>query len=171
MRGKAATRQQRKVKKIGSPPPMRGKVPIHDTVFFHVGITPAYAGKSMELSSNIMVSKDHPRLCGEKASTKAWELWGTGSPPPMRGKAGYRSRNFLTFRITPAYAGKRQTVISSDVAKRDHPRLCGEKFLCRSGRMSSTGSPPPMRGKVRWRTRLLPRSGINVINLTSSQAS
>ena len=106
MRGKAATRQQRKVKKIGSPPPMRGKVPIHDTVFFHVGITPAYAGKSMELSSNIMVSKDHPRLCGEKASTKAWELWGTGSPPPMRGKAGYRSRNFLTFRITPAYAGK-----------------------------------------------------------------
>ncbi len=89
MRGKAATRQQRKVKKIGSPPPMRGKVPIHDTVFFHVGITPAYAGKSMELSSNIMVSKDHPRLCGEKASTKAWELWGTGSPPPMRGKVGH----------------------------------------------------------------------------------
>ena len=30
-------------------------------------ITPAYAGKSMELSSNIMVLKDHPRLCGEKA--------------------------------------------------------------------------------------------------------
>ena len=134
-------------------------------------ITPAYAGKSMELSSNIMVSKDHPRLCGEKASTKAWELWGTGSPPPMRGKVRNAVYGVFVFRITPAYAGKRQTVISSDVAKRDHPRLCGEKFLCRSGRMSSTGSPPPMRGKVRWRTRLLPRSGINVINLTSSQAS
>ena len=106
MRGKAATRQQRKVKKIGSPPPMRGKVPIHDTVFFHVGITPAYAGKSMELSSNIMVSKDHPRLCGEKASTKAWELWGTGSPPPMRGKGSSTAAYRTAQGITPAYAGK-----------------------------------------------------------------
>ena len=48
--------------------------------------SPAYAGKSFAV--------EVPQYCV------------TGSPPPMRGKAGYRSRNFLTFRITPAYAGK-----------------------------------------------------------------
>ena len=95
---------------LGSPPPMRGKdrepadtgctdgiTPAYAGKSSYTTaaeseenrITPAYAGKSMELSSNIMVSKDHPRLCGEKASTKAWELWGTGSPPPMRGKVGH----------------------------------------------------------------------------------
>ena len=111
---------------LGSPPPMRGKDREPADTGCTDGITPAYAGKSSYTtaaeseenritpayagkSSNTRHSFfprwDHPRLCGEKASTKAWELWGTGSPPPMRGKAGYRSRNFLTFRITPAYAG------------------------------------------------------------------
>ena len=51
-------------------------------------------------------------------------------------------------RITPAYAGKRQTVISSDVAKRDHPRLCGEKKSEKKSCKGNAGSPPPMRGKV-----------------------
>ena len=44
--GEKATRQQRKVKKIGSPPPMRGKVSQY---------------KNMK-----QMCKDHPRLCGEK---------------------------------------------------------------------------------------------------------
>ena len=58
-------------------------------------------------------------------------------------------------RITPAYAGKRQTVISSDVAKRDHPRLCGEKSSsCMTAPLMS-GSPPPMRGKVLKQQSLL----------------
>ena len=155
-------------------------------------ITPAYAGKRGRCLQILQEQEDHPRLCGEKDSPLLNSTLILGSPPPMRGKdrepadtgctdgitPAYAGKSSYTTaaeseenRITPAYAGKRQTVISSDVAKRDHPRLCGEKFLCRSGRMSSTGSPPPMRGKVRWRTRLLPRSGINVINLTSSQAS
>ena len=126
---------------------MRGKVPIHDTVFFHVGITPAYAGKSMELSSNIMVSKDHPRLCGEKASTKAWELWGTGSPPPMRGKVRNAVYGVFVFRITPAYAGKSWIPITQFFNIQDHPRLCGEKCTRYFSMRQWLGSPPPMRGK------------------------
>ena len=46
----------------------------------------------------------------------------------MRGKAGYRSRNFLTFRITPAYAGKSNCGCTGIDTKGDHPRLCGEKL-------------------------------------------
>ena len=150
---------------------MRGKVVLLSYDFVLPGITPAYAGKRKIPQIVASKCRDHPRLCGEKVDSTFSLLIVRGSPPPMRGKVGNGLKSNFIHGITPAYAGKRQTVISSDVAKRDHPRLCGEKFLCRSGRMSSTGSPPPMRGKVRWRTRLLPRSGINVINLTSSQAS
>ena len=81
----------------------------------------------MELSSNIMVSKDHPRLCGEKASTKAWELWGTGSPPPMRGKGSSTAAYRTAQGITPAYAGKSESFNDILYTLRDHPRLCGEK--------------------------------------------
>ena len=45
---------------------MRGK---DFSDFFKVrmtGITPAYAGKSLAQSSAKQVSKDHPRVCGEK---------------------------------------------------------------------------------------------------------
>ena len=45
--GEKATRQRRKVKKIGSPPPMRGKVADAEKVTKEDRITPAYAGKSM----------------------------------------------------------------------------------------------------------------------------
>ena len=66
----------------------------------------------------------------------------------MRGKVQYGRTARRPVRITPAYAGKRQTVISSDVAKRDHPRLCGEKKSEKKSCKGNAGSPPPMRGKV-----------------------
>ena len=51
----------------GSPPPMRGKVPVGIELNFLVGITPAYAGKSSFALDGAEVAKDHPRLCGEKS--------------------------------------------------------------------------------------------------------
>ena len=132
---------------MGSPPPMRGKVALFERTPHELRITPAYAGKSMELSSNIMVSKDHPRLCGEKASTKAWELWGTGSPPPMRGKVRNAVYGVFVFRITPAYAGKSWIPITQFFNIQDHPRLCGEKCTRYFSMRQWLGSPPPMRGK------------------------
>ena len=65
---------------------MRGKVflPIFGAIF--LGITPAYAGKSKSSYSNLKRSRDHPRLCGEKANHCAFRLQFAGSPPPMRGK-------------------------------------------------------------------------------------
>ena len=92
------------------------------------GITPAYAGKSMELSSNIMVSKDHPRLCGEKVHAVLLQDFCKGSPPPMRGKGHFRKRRRKFVGITPAYAGKRPFAVNKTPAGGDHPRLCGEKY-------------------------------------------
>ena len=40
-----------------------------------------------------------------------------GSPPPMRGKASYSHHIARSLRITPAYAGKRETLIDEKFVK------------------------------------------------------
>ena len=65
----------------------------------------------------------------------------------MRGKASpFRQFPHLS-RITPAYAGKSHRHDVYIMLQQDHPRLCGEKRLISISSSSSTGSPPPMRGK------------------------
>ena len=54
------------VQAIGSPPPMRGKDRAHERVDGLVGITPAHAGKRANLSKPMILTRDHPRPCGEK---------------------------------------------------------------------------------------------------------
>ena len=111
----------------GSPPPMRGKVPMSQVYEDMRGITPAYAGKSRGRSRFRLLSKDHPRLCGEKAS--------------------HHTACVHAARITPAYAGKSSPHLSGVFNSRDHPRLCGEKFFQYASALQMSGSPPPMRGK------------------------
>ena len=112
----------------GSPPPMRGKGFALSVLPPPVGITPAYAGKSIVCGLLAVFSRDHPRLCGEKYSM--WLACGLfqGSPPPMRGK------------------GNVKCVIVACVE--DHPRLCGEKPKPCPRFQQPSGSPPPMRGKA-----------------------
>ena len=45
----------------------------------------------------------------------------------MRGKAASVVGMALAFRITPAYAGKRNLCVIGFFMTKDHPRLCGEK--------------------------------------------
>ena len=45
---------------------MRGKVEMSENRGFIVGITPAYAGKSITDAAEVYAVLDHPRLCGEK---------------------------------------------------------------------------------------------------------
>ena len=92
----------------GSPPPMRGKAWVRGTSNNRKGITPAYAGKSRGRSRFRLLSKDHPRLCGEKAS--------------------HHTACVHAARITPAYAGKSFFSMHRHYKCQDHPRLCGEKI-------------------------------------------
>ena len=94
----------------GSPPPMRGKAQCIATLTRENRITPAYAGKSIIGAASGSGSRDHPRLCGEKAILPYARGTGTGSPPPMRGKVGLCLFLGVFLRITPAYAGKRPKV-------------------------------------------------------------
>ena len=51
---------------LGSPPRMRGKGLVRAAITVRLGITPAYAGKSSVRELLLIVSRDHPRVCGEK---------------------------------------------------------------------------------------------------------
>ena len=91
----------------GSPPRVWGKVQPERDVQDAARITPAYAGKSHWESLRRSPPEDHPRVCGEKRSAFPVLPCGWGSPPRMRGKAGFPVRCREHSRITPAYAGKR----------------------------------------------------------------
>lgn len=50
----------------GSPPHVRGKDDRQLILCVCLGITPACAGKSEMITSQIALTWDHPRMCGEK---------------------------------------------------------------------------------------------------------
>ena len=106
--GKSTCRKTNRQHLHGSPPPMRGKDADFLWICITDRITPAYAGKRLLVTTTETASRDHPRLCGEKASLTAYFNDKQGSPPPMRGKVQPAHMQYFLDRITPAYAGKRQ---------------------------------------------------------------
>ena len=65
---------------------MRGKAALPAVPLRRLGITPAYAGKSLFDFGSDRFNWDHPRLCGEKYREALSSNDDAGSPPPMRGK-------------------------------------------------------------------------------------
>ena len=133
--------------RMGSPPPMRGKVSGSTQQQRRRRITPAYAGKSVFISKISTFFEDHPRLCGEKQNLESISWSTAGSPPPMRGKGRFCMMRLTQCGITPAYAGKSYVLAEFCWYREDHPRLCGEKEPCPHRQCNNAGSPPPMRGK------------------------
>ena len=132
----------------GSPPRMRGKALLLVRSLVVMGITPAHAGKSEGHRLCQLVSKDHPRACGEKDAI-AWALGGKrGSPPRMRGKVELLSKRLRNSGITPAHAGKSVGMRFGEGGHWDHPRACGEKKIENADFPGYRGSPPRMRGKA-----------------------
>ena len=132
---------------LGSPPRMRGKLPIKAPVPFPTRITPAHAGKTLAEALRAFIEADHPRACGENREGQHGKPGDTGSPPRMRGKhrlAAFRGRGH---RITPAHAGKTGRAGALAPAAADHPRACGENPCVCWACALSCGSPPRMRGK------------------------
>ena len=78
----------------------------------------------------------------------------------MRGKGTSGRLAFVVLRITPAYAGKSFKNSKFSRVAQDHPRLCGEKGSPSLYSRSSSGSPPPMRGKAPFRFVVVACGGI-----------
>ena len=54
---------------------MRGKEMYPEPLLRLIGITPAYAGKSVQESTAEVLPRDHPRLCGEKPALRKKSKW------------------------------------------------------------------------------------------------
>ena len=132
---------------LGSPPRMRGKLSHSATALFGARITPADAGKTVFGELNKRTNQDHPRGCGENFIDTFSGRGLDGSPPRMRGKRWRFCLMIITFRITPADAGKTHTQAGGAIPARDHPRGCGENRNGKSNSAMRRGSPPRMRGK------------------------
>ena len=113
----------------GSPPRMRGQVA--GIAFHHhfFGITPADAGTRLSRAGSGIYPEDHPRGCGDKASTSRVLRFPCGSPPRMRGQVVPSLVCLFNMRITPADAGTRRFGDCKGGMRWDHPRGCGDKLL------------------------------------------
>ena len=90
----------------GSPPRVRGKLLETLTHKLDGRITPACAGKTHPTDSGVRRFWDHPRVCGENVVDVIRGIFGTGSPPRVRGKRAFALPGSVAKRITPACAGK-----------------------------------------------------------------
>ena len=70
-------------------------------------------------------------MCGEKSASCADTAARRGSPPHVRGKVTRGWKYNEAQGITPACAGKRSLLCKWCPPQRDHPRMCGEKMLCK----------------------------------------
>ena len=131
----------------GSPPRVRGKSAALRDFYGIDGITPACAGKITRMTRRVILTRDHPRVCGENGLLKSSFATDKGSPPRVRGKCVDAINPLCVAGITPACAGKIQVTAEHKVVERDHPRVCGENTQWKSLLASSAGSPPRVRGK------------------------
>ena len=145
---------------VGSPPRVRGKVPLNCCGYPSSRITPACAGKSPSEHTSKSGMRDHPRVCGEKTLLDNRRFLHRGSPPRVRGKAVLGSFLQMVLGITPACAGKRYCYGLSQVVNGDHPRVCGEKQRTLAVQDEPQGSPPRVRGKAHCIDRILIVLGI-----------
>ena len=112
------------------------------------GITPACAGKTRLVIVKQLNNWDHPRVCGKNWLKTRFPTPAMGSPPRVREKLLHFTMDSMKTRITPACAGKTQSVPSSLRRPRDHPRVCGKNALMLGIVLTTIGSPPRVREKL-----------------------
>ena len=142
---------------VGSSPHGRGKRVGHLDDTLHVGLIPAWAGKTSPGARGWGPSAAHPRMGGENASANSGRPAVSGSSPHGRGKRHPTARPVRGGRLIPAWAGKTQALLADAFARAAHPRMGGENPVQQGALGLVAGSSPHGRGKrVRLPGRLLP---------------
>ena len=159
--GGEKSQKSKKVKSsLGSPPRGRGKASPLRPRITRFGITPAWAGKSKAERLSRCAAWDHPRVGGEKRVSVDFFSPFVGSPPRGRGKDQRQAQNSAGGGITPAWAGKRGWMRATEITRKDHPRVGGEKQISMEKTYRIEGSPPRGRGKGLYRFGGWPLPGI-----------
>ena len=84
---------------------MRGALAADEFLENSGGIIPAYAGSTDTFVLDMADDGDHPRVCGEHASSGARSRGAGGSSPRMRGALHRGDERGASRGIIPAYAG------------------------------------------------------------------
>ena len=132
----------------GLPPRGRGRGDGRYCRLAPLGITPAWAGKSQRRVFCGLSWWDYPRVGGEESSTIARNGSAMGLPPRGRGRVDCSFILCPSIRITPAWAGKSLTFISSLSLIADYPRVGGEEPAIVRIFLFHRGLPPRGRGRV-----------------------
>ena len=106
------------------------------------------------------MTRDHPRVGGEKSCSRSIIMRRKGSPPHGRGKEGAQLAEKTGIRITPAWAGKSGSGLLFHRVWWEHPRVGGEKQHFPAVLGIILGSPPHGRGKVLCHDGRRHRTGI-----------
>ena len=146
--GEQPRTRPRKTLRSGSPPRMRGAVPLVIRALRGTRITPADAGSSYDKFVQLSRGRDHPRGCGEQFPQCMRTFQPPGSPPRMRGAGAHQIAHQSESGITPADAGSSREPRGFDHQCWDHPRGCGEQVRLSIPLAIRAGSPPRMRGAV-----------------------
>ena len=132
----------------GSSPRVRGAVLDCRLVHLTDGIIPARAGSRTSVAATGASTRDHPRACGEQATSLPVRKENSGSSPRVRGAGGQEARRIRRGGIIPARAGSSFAEYARRVGARDHPRACGEQAFDACFTALSPGSSPRVRGAV-----------------------
>ena len=135
------------LRRMGSPPRVRGKRCAGRRFSNASRLTPACAGKTSRTSHSRPGRAAHPRVCGENSAPASAMLTAEGSPPRVRGKQAGQVRHERGRGLTPACAGKTPRTPNGWKRKRAHPRVCGENGWAFDTGFEPAGSPPRVRGK------------------------
>ena len=132
---------------LGSSPLTRGKLLIRIVVSLSVGLIPAHAGKTTNLSPVQKTTPAHPRSRGENGHPERRVLWKVGSSPLTRGKPERPVRPIPQRRLIPAHAGKTEPICVLRGIGAAHPRSRGENVTRPREASVVCGSSPLTRGK------------------------
>ena len=131
----------------GSSPRVRGKLCRSRYGSRNSGLIPACAGKTASWSSATSMTRAHPRVCGENASSRPSHERSAGSSPRVRGKHRLPCLRGTNRRLIPACAGKTWNGWKTSPTCPAHPRVCGENSPASMTSSPATGSSPRVRGK------------------------
>ena len=115
------------------------------------GSIPACAGKPGFGTRSAVMTRVHPRVCGEAISYLIARTIYMGPSPRVRGSPHAPSSAHRPSRSIPACAGKPPDSKRMRPWVRVHPRVCGEAFITPTPSLVPWGPSPRVRGSLRGR--------------------
>ena len=136
---------------VGSPPRVRSRPYVINSICRNVGITSACAEQTVVSSEVLRPDWDHLRVCGADARLKASQALMQGSSPRVRSRHHAEVHVHDRLGIISACAEQTPHASSSSRSPRDHLRVCGADYGVKCDGCGIQGSSPRVRSRLRPR--------------------